>query len=112
MLWRDANPALLRYLRVIATDAAEDIAAEAWVRVLSGLTRFSGDEHAWRAWLFTTYRRRWIDEGRRRSRNRAICIDEIPLAHLPQVADAADLAVEHLGTRSAMAMLADLPRPR
>ncbi len=109
VLWRDANPALLRYLRVIATDAAEDIAAEAWVRVLSGLTRFSGDEHAWRAWLFTTCRRRWIDEGRRRSRNRAICIDEIPLAHLPQVADAADLAVEHLGTRSAMAMLADLP---
>jgi RNA polymerase sigma-70 factor (ECF subfamily) len=28
LLWRDANPALLRYLRVIAADAAEDIAAE------------------------------------------------------------------------------------
>ena len=27
-LWRDANPALLRYLRVIAPEAAEDIAAE------------------------------------------------------------------------------------
>jgi len=38
-----------------------------------------------------------------------IGIDEIPLAHLPQVADAADLAMEHLGTRSAMAMLANLP---
>jgi len=108
-LWRDANPALLRYLRVIAADAAEDIAAETWVRVLSGLTRFRGDEQAWRAWLFTTCRRRWIDEGRRRSRSRVIGIDEIPLAHLPQVADAADLAMEHLGTRSAMAMLANLP---
>jgi hypothetical protein len=28
LLWRDANPALLRYLRVIAPDAAEDVAAE------------------------------------------------------------------------------------
>ena len=26
VLWRDANPALLRYLRVLAPEAAEDIA--------------------------------------------------------------------------------------
>jgi hypothetical protein len=30
-LWRDGNPALLRYLRVTAQDAAEDVAAETWV---------------------------------------------------------------------------------
>jgi len=29
-LWRNANPALLRYLRVIAPGAEEDIAAETW----------------------------------------------------------------------------------
>ena len=29
-LWRNANPALLRYLRVIAAGAEEDIAAETW----------------------------------------------------------------------------------
>jgi hypothetical protein len=37
LLWRDANPALLRYLRVIAPDAAEDIAAETWLQVVRGL---------------------------------------------------------------------------
>jgi hypothetical protein len=36
LLWRDANAALLRYLRVIAPDAAEDIAAETWLQVVRG----------------------------------------------------------------------------
>jgi DNA-directed RNA polymerase specialized sigma24 family protein len=67
-LWRDANPALLRYLRVIAPAAAEDIAADTWLQVVRGLAGFRGDEQAWRAWLFTTARRRAVDEGRRRSR--------------------------------------------
>ena len=67
VLWRDANPALLRYLRVIAPEAAEDIAADTWVQVVRGLGTFRGDEAAWRAWLFTTARRRAIDEVRRRS---------------------------------------------
>jgi RNA polymerase sigma-70 factor, ECF subfamily len=109
VLWRDANPAILRYLRVIAPNAAEDIAAETWVQVLRGLTGFTGDEHAWRAWLFTSCRRRWIDEGRRQSRHRAIGLDEVPLAQLPLTANAADEAMEHLSTRSVLTMLATLP---
>jgi len=68
-LWRDANPALLRYLRVSALDAAEDVAAETWVQVVRGLPGFRGDEQAWRAWLFTTARRRALDEARRRARH-------------------------------------------
>jgi RNA polymerase sigma-70 factor, ECF subfamily len=108
-LWRDANPALLRYLRVIAPEVAEDVAAETWVHVLRGLTGFSGDEQAWRAWLFTTCRRRRIDEGRRRSRSPAVGLDEIPLGQLPQTADAADAAMEHISTRAALSMLAELP---
>src|SRR5579875_3607668 len=66
-LWLDGNAALLRYLRVIAPEAAEDIAADTWVQVIRGLPRFRGDEAAWRAWLFTTARRR----GCRRHRARA-----------------------------------------
>jgi hypothetical protein len=41
-LWRDANPALLRYLRVIAPETAEDIAADTWVQVVRGLAAFRG----------------------------------------------------------------------
>ena len=69
VLWRDArNPALLRYLRVIAPRPAEDVAADTWVQVVRGLAAFRGDEAACRAWLFTIARHRAIDEGRRRSR--------------------------------------------
>jgi len=108
-LWRDTNPALLRYLRVIAPEVAEDIAAETWVKTLRGLSRFRGDEQAWRAWVFTTSRRLVIDERRRKARKPAIQIDEVPLAALPRSADAADEALERLSTRAAMAMLTQLP---
>jgi hypothetical protein len=43
-LWRDVNPVLLRYLRVAAPGAAEDVAAETWVQVIRGLPGFCGDE--------------------------------------------------------------------
>jgi RNA polymerase sigma-70 factor, ECF subfamily len=109
-LWLDANPALVRYLRVIAPEAAEDVAADTWVQVVRGLRRFRGNEAAWRAWLFTTARRRVIDASRRRSRRREEPIHDVPADVLPVTADAADEALERMSTRSAIALLARLPR--
>jgi RNA polymerase sigma-70 factor, ECF subfamily len=109
-LWLDANPALLRYLRVIAPETADDAAADTWVQVVRGLRRFRGDEAAWRAWLFTTARRRVIDASRRRSRRREEPLDGLSAADLPVTADAADEVLERLGTRSAITLLARLPR--
>jgi len=108
-LWTDANPALLRYLRVIAPEAADDVAADTWVQVVRGLRRFRGGEAAWRAWLFTIARRRAIDASRRRLRRREEPLQDVPMALLPTTADAADQAMEHLGTRSAIRLLARLP---
>jgi RNA polymerase sigma-70 factor, ECF subfamily len=108
-LWRDGNPALLRYLRVMVPEAAEDVAAETWVHVVRGLTAFRGDEQAWRGWLFTTARRRTIDERRRRSRRPAAPLAEVASERLPVCQDAADVAIEHLATRSVMALVAGLP---
>jgi RNA polymerase sigma-70 factor, ECF subfamily len=108
-LWLDTNPALLRYLRVIAPQASDDVAAETWVQVVRGLHRFRGDEAAWRAWVFTTARRRVIDASRRRSRRREEPLDDVPVALLPVATDAADQAMERLGTRSAIKLLAALP---
>jgi hypothetical protein len=42
VLWRDANPALLRYLRVLAQENAEDIAAETWLHGSSATRRRGG----------------------------------------------------------------------
>jgi len=110
VLWRDANPALLRYLRVIAPEAAEDVAADTWVQVVRGLAAFRGDEAAWRAWLFTTARRRAIDEGRRRSRRPVVSLPELPDEAGPGGADPADLVLEKLSTDWAIAVISSLPR--
>jgi RNA polymerase sigma-70 factor (ECF subfamily) len=109
VLWRDANPALLRYLRVIAPENAEDIAAETWVQVVRGLPRFIGDEGAWRAWLFTTARRRLLDQARLRRRHPAEPLDEINAAEVPRTADTAQLALDNIATESAIALLSQLP---
>jgi RNA polymerase sigma-70 factor (ECF subfamily) len=112
VLWRDTNPALLRYLRVLAPENAEDIAAETWVHVVRGLPRFIGDEAAWRAWLFTTARRRLIDQARARKRHPAEPLEDIGAAEMPRTADAAQLAMDNLATESAIALLSQLPSPQ
>jgi RNA polymerase sigma-70 factor (ECF subfamily) len=109
VLWRAGNPALLRYLKVIAPESAEDVAAETWVTVVRGLERFRGGEDAWRAWLFTTARRRVVDEGRRRSRRPESPAAEVGEGHVSGAADPADQVLENLATRQAIAAVASLP---
>ena len=89
---------------------AEDVAAETWVHVIRGLTAFRGDEAGWRAWLFTTARRRVIDDARRSARRPAVPLDEMTLADAPAAPDAADVALENLDTQAAIALMRELPR--
>jgi RNA polymerase sigma-70 factor (ECF subfamily) len=108
-LWRDANPALLRYLRVVTPEYAEDVAAETWVQVLRGLAQFTGDEGAWRAWLFTNARRRVLDQVRHRARHPAEALDNLHAAEVPRTADAAQLAMDNIATERAIALVSQLP---
>jgi len=109
ILWRDANPSLLRYLRVLAPESAEDIAAETWVQVVRGLPGFVGDETGWRAWLFTTARRRLLDQARFRRRHPTEPLDDIGTAEVPASPDTEQLALENIATQSAIALLSQLP---
>jgi RNA polymerase sigma-70 factor (ECF subfamily) len=109
VLWNDANPALLRYLRVIAPDAAEDIAAETWLQVVRGLATFCGNEADWRAWLFTVARRRARDATRRRVRRPTSPLDDLRPGREPSTPDAEDLAMQNLATRRAIALVSTLP---
>ena len=109
-LFRDVQPALLRYLHVI-TPEAEDVAGETWLQVVKGLPGFRGGEEAFRAWLFTIARHRAVDAGRSRSRR-----SDVPLAGTdevtgqPMAPDAAELALEAISTRSVVALIKTLPR--
>jgi RNA polymerase sigma-70 factor, ECF subfamily len=103
-LYRELHPPLLRYLRAHEAGEAEDLASEVWLDVAGGLTRFEGDESAFRTWLFTIARRRLIDLRRRRARRRT---DLVPLDRLDDRPDVAEpfSAVESDGVLSWVAAL-------
>ena len=109
VLWRDANPALLRYLRVVTPEHAEDVAAETWVQVLRGLQAFTGDESAWRAWLFTIARRRVLDQVRHRNRHPSEPLDDIQAAEMPYAPGAEQVAMDNIATEGAIALVSQLP---
>lgn len=109
-LFRGVQPALLGYLRVIAADAAEDVASETWLQVVTGLGRFRGDEAAFRAWVFTIARHRAIDAGRARARRRTIPLDQNELPQGPNAPDAGEAAMEAISTQAVVALLAALPK--
>jgi len=108
-IFRDVQPVLVRYLRVIAPGAADDVAGDTWLHVVDGLTGFRGDEAAFRAWLFTIARHRAADRGRWRARHPTVALEESGAADRLTAPDAADVALERIGLRAALAAVAQLP---
>jgi RNA polymerase sigma-70 factor, ECF subfamily len=109
-LWRDLHPAVLRYLRVVAPGAAEDVASETWLEVVRGLGRFTGDEAGFRSWVFIIARHRALDDRRRRARRWTVPLPDELAAGWQAADDPADQVVEGLSTRAALAVIAQLPR--
>jgi RNA polymerase sigma factor (sigma-70 family) len=68
ILYRWLHASLVGYLRGRAGDEAEDLAAETWLAVARGLRGFSGDEAAFRSWVFTIAHRRLVDHHRANTR--------------------------------------------
>jgi RNA polymerase sigma-70 factor, ECF subfamily len=108
VLWRDLQPAVLRYFQVAAAEAAEDLAADTWMPVIGGLGRFGGDERAFRAWVFTIARHRAID-WRRQTGRRPTSVQLQLLTELRAPDDPVAAVLEGQSTRAALALLAELP---
>lgn len=106
-LWVDLNPRLVRFLSLESGNDAEDLAAETWASVVKGLRRFRGDEVAWRAWVFTTARRRAVDAARRRSRRPQQVHEDHARPMLTP--DASEAVVDALSPGRAVQLLAVLP---
>ena len=106
-LWRELQPALLRYLRAAERGAAEDIASDTWLEVTRRLDRFTGGEREFRGWLFTIARHRVIDTRRRAARHRTAPVAWLP--DRPGVDDpAADVLID-LSTQASLRLVAELP---
>ena len=111
-LWRATHPQLLRYLRVLTGADAEDVASETWLKVMRSLASFSGDEGAFRAWLTVIARNHARDVARKAARRPEVLTDEAPTTPDGAAPDAAELALERLGTEQALRLLATLPAPQ
>ena len=111
VLWRDANPALLRYLRVIAPEAAEDIAADTWVQVdpgpghASAAAKPPGGPGCSRPPAAARSTRAAAGPAVRSSPCPSCRTDAGPGS-----ADPADLVLEKLSTEGAIAVVSTLPR--
>ena len=108
-LYRDVHPPLLRYLRTLHWELAEDSASEAWIEVARGVAEFHGPERAFRSWVFAIARRKLIDRIRYEARRPGASFDDVPDAGPPE-RDVADEIVERDTTTHAIALIRTLPR--
>ncbi|GAA3347998.1 RNA polymerase sigma factor [Amorphoplanes nipponensis] len=108
-VWRALQPAVLRYLRVVVGDAAEDVASETWLQAARDLHRFAGDVPAFRGWLFRIARHRGIDERRRAGRRVEEPAESAGQDGALRARDAAAEAIEGSDTRWALGLIASLP---
>ena len=109
-LWRDGQPPLLRYLRVITSEGAEDVASEVWLEVSRGLPKFRGGEGEFRRWLFTTARRRVIDLRRYTARHPMLVTSDPRDLDRAAPSDTAAMALERMSTEAALELIGNLPR--
>jgi len=108
-IWRIFEPGLVRYLRVIGGQAADDIASDTWVQVIRKLHTFTGDDKAFRAWLYTIARHRHIDWRRQAGRRKESLVEVEVLDRFPGTDDTSGKYETAMSTQSAVALIATLP---
>jgi len=108
-VYRALTPGLLRYLRTIIGEAAEDVVAEMWLQAARDLARFSGDADAFRAWTATIARNRALDHLRR-TQARPETAELTPGVEPVAADDVPAAALERMSTARAVELIAGLPK--
>jgi RNA polymerase sigma-70 factor, ECF subfamily len=109
-VYRAVQPGLVRYLRGLVGEDAEDVAAEAWIQIVRELRSFKGDASGFRAWTTTIARYRALDHLRARGRRPVSAAPVEALIEVPADSDTAARADEAISTNAAIALIATLPR--
>jgi len=109
IVYRAVQPGLLRYLRVLVGDDAEDVASEAWGQIARDLRSFSGDGNGFRGWAATIGRHRALDHVRWLRRRPVAAAGIEALADEPGSDDTERLALDGVSTDRAIALIATLP---
>jgi RNA polymerase sigma-70 factor, ECF subfamily len=110
VLYRDTQPRLLRYLRALVGDDAEDVASETWLQIARDLASFHGDGDGFRGWAATIARHRALDHLRRAARRPPpVLVPAEDLASLAAADDTAATALDAVATDAAVRLIARLP---
>ncbi|MEV4254755.1 RNA polymerase sigma factor [Spirillospora sp. NPDC049652] len=109
LLYRDVQPRLLRYVRGMVGEDADDVTSEAWLQIARDLRDFEGGIDGFRGWAATVARHRALDHLRARSRRPVADLPVDELVTRPAEADTAAQAMDGLATDRALAMIAGLP---
>lgn len=109
VLYRENQPALIRYLRVRAPGEEEDLASEVWVAVAGGIGGFVGGRDGFRRFVFTIARRRAIDSARRRGRQRTDSTSVDALSERAGRDDTEMAALEGVGDEAVRRIVGLLP---
>jgi len=108
-LYVTVQPRLLRYLRGLVGDDAEDVASQTWLQIVRDLPGLR-DTSGFRSWAAAIARHRALDHLRHHRRRPAIPTPMDELMESPaEYPDASDEAVESMTTGAALALIASLP---
>ena len=108
-VYREVHPGLLRYLRLLVGELAEDVGSEAWAQICRDLPRFDGDWSGFRGWATAIARNRAIDSLRAQRRRPS---DPYPPEDLPPLLSAVSAAAtveESMSTEAVVAAIKSLP---
>ncbi len=108
-VYREIQPGLLRYVRVLVGDDAEDVTSETWLQIARGLDGFTGGADEFRAWSATVARNRALDHLRYVRRRPAVPVPDDLLADIESSPDPADEVVNDVAGRRALQLIATLP---
>lgn len=109
-LYRATQPPLLRYLRTLVGEDAEDVASEAWLQIARDIGGFRGDYDGFKAWATTIARHRALDHLRRLRRRPADTVPSEDLVGLAGSDDTETMAADAVATSTAMQLIAQLPK--
>jgi len=109
LLYREVQPGLLRYLRGLVGDDAEDLASETWLQVARDIRSFRDEGAGFRGWAVTIARHRALDHVRRNQRRPGTGLPMELLDDLPDGQDTADQAIRLEATNATIAFIATLP---
>jgi RNA polymerase sigma-70 factor, ECF subfamily len=109
-IYRQVQPGLLRYLRGLVGDDAEDVASETWLQIARDMRAYRGDGSGFRAWAATIARHRALDHLRYRQRRPSVPAAAEHFADLAGFDDTEGRAMEAVAMHTAIAWIATLPR--